>query len=265
MLIEPQQLYSRLDATDLLIVDVGDPSRYNKAHIPGAVRLDYEALIRREPPIMGLAPEPAELARQLGGIGVADDMEVVAYDSDGCGKASRLAWGLDWLGHSRCSVLDGGLQGWLASNLAVESDPVTPQPRSLEPRVRRPECLVEARWIVEQLNNPHVLLLDCRTHEEYTGEQALAERGGHIPGAVHLDWAALKDPEYAPALRSETEIRSMLAERGVTPQHEIVVYCQSHHRSSLMYVVLRAFGFPRLRAYAGSWSEWGNDPELPVK
>ena len=264
MLLTPQQLYQHSESENLLIVDVGDQSRYRQTHIPGAVQLDNELLIRRDPPVMGLAPEADDLARQLAAIGVADDVEVVAYDSDGCGKSSRLAWSLDWLGHPRHFVLDGGLQGWLANDLPISRQPVTAPPGNLDKLARCPDRLADAQWVLQRLNDPDVLLLDCRTREEYTGAQALAKRGGHIPGAQHLDWAQLKDPEYAPALRSAEQISAMLAERGITPDLEVVVYCQGHHRSSLMYVVLRNLGFPRVRGYAGSWSEWGNSPELPV-
>ncbi|MBK1725781.1 sulfurtransferase [Halorhodospira neutriphila] len=264
-IITPEELQRRSAAGGPLLVDLGDEARHRQAHLPGAVHLPFAALNRAEPPASGLVPDEAALAEALGGVGIDDGVEVVAYDSEGGGRASRLLWTLDLLGHPRHALLNGGLHAWLEAEGATESGAVAPQPRDYPARLRCPEYLAERQWLLERLDDPGVVLIDARSQAEYTGEDVRAQRGGHIPGAVHLDWRALMDADGAPALRPEAQLRELLEARGVTPEHEVVVHCQTHHRSSLTYVVLRHLGFPRVRGYAGSWSEWGNDPALPVR
>ncbi|MNC70444.1 Thiosulfate sulfurtransferase [compost metagenome] len=91
----------------------------------------------------------------------------------------------------------------------------------------------------------------------------LAARGGHIPGAVNLEWTDCQDRDRA--LRLREDLREMLAAHGITPEREIVTHCQTHRRSGFTYMAMRALGYPNLKAYAGSWSEWGNHPDTPVE
>ena len=90
-------------------------------------------------------------------------------------------------------------------------------------------------------------------------------RGGHIPGARNLNWLDTIDTSRNNRLKSSEELREMLNERGITPDKEIITYCQTHHRSSHSYAMLKSLGFPHIRGYAGSWSEWGNSIETPIE
>jgi 3-mercaptopyruvate sulfurtransferase SseA len=103
---------------------------------------------------------------------------------------------------------------------------------------------------------------DCRSAEEFRGQKSGSARAGHIPGAVHLDWLDLMD--RARALRLRTDLEALLAERGIDRGRDVVTHCQTHHRSGLSYLVARLLDFPRIRAYPGSWSEWGNRTDTPV-
>ena len=108
-------------------------------------------------------------------------------------------------------------------------------------------------------------LLDARTWEEYRGSRVLAQRGGHIPAAVHLNWLDTIDGGRQLRLKTDHELTVMLSQRGIAPDREIVVYCHTHHRSAHSWMMLRHLGYSRVRGYAGSWSEWGNDARTPIE
>jgi thiosulfate/3-mercaptopyruvate sulfurtransferase len=110
-----------------------------------------------------------------------------------------------------------------------------------------------------------VAIIDARSPAEYSGRDKRAERAGHIPGAVNLNWTTAMDQPRKLRLKQEEVLRQMLSDLGVTPDKEVIVYCQTHHRSSHTYIMLKALGYPNVKAYPGSWAEWGNSPETPIE
>ena len=110
-----------------------------------------------------------------------------------------------------------------------------------------------------------MVLLDTRTPAEFSGADRRAARGGHIPGAVNVDWTLTMDPDRHRALRPADELRALYAQAGVDPDAEVVAYCQTHHRSSHTFWVLRHLGYRRVRGYPGAWSDWGNRDDTPVE
>jgi thiosulfate/3-mercaptopyruvate sulfurtransferase len=265
IVIEPEQLQPLLNDPRLLLVDLSEPPNYQRHHLPGAVNLPFHTIIRAEPPAMGLLPDAAQLSAVLSAIGLTPDRHVVAYDSEGNGRASRLLWTLDTLGHSAFSLLDGGLAAWAAANGALESGAVTPTPSSYQARFLNPDAVADLDYIRSRLADPDMVVLDTRSAGEYSGADQRAARAGHIPGAVNLDWTSLMDPQRERRMLPEAVIRGLLEQRGVTPDKEIVLHCQTHHRSAHTYVLLKHLGYPHLRGYAGSWSEWGNREDTPVE
>lgn len=211
----------------------------------------------------GLLPDDAELSRVLSGIGLTPDRHVVAYDDEGGGKASRLLWTLDVLGHERFSLLDGGYRAWIDARLPLETTPVRAAQSAFE-AVAGENARGDRDYILARLGSPDFVLVDARTPEEYTGENRRAERGGHIPGAINFNWVDAMDRSRALRLRPGDQLLAEFTALGVTPDKEVVTYCHTHHRSSHTYIVLKSLGFGRLRGYPGSWSEWGNDPSTPV-
>lgn len=264
--IDANSLHQVLGRPRLKTVAVANAADFEAAHLPGALRLDYQALIGEAPPAAGPLPDPDRLAERLGAIGLARDDDVVAYDHGAGTDAARLLFSLDLLDHPRAALLDGGLAAWNAAGLPTESGAVMPKSADYHGRVidgrvaHRDE--IQARLDQVAADEKPLKLLDVRSPQEYAGTDLRSARGGHIPGAANLEWQAFKTDEDR--LRPREEVLQLLAERGITPDDEVVVYCQSHRRSAYAYWALKASGFDRVRAYPGSWSEWGNLDDTPI-
>lgn len=266
LLIEPEQLQPHLADSAILIVDLSDPMRYAVGHIPGAISMNYSELVRSAPPAMGLLPDAAHLSEVLARIGLTPERHVIAYDAEGNGRASRFLWTLAALGHEKASLLNGGICAWEAAGGPLETQPRLAS-RSVYQAcfVEPPTVIADRTYILERLGQPDVTLLDVRTPAEYAGLDVRAARGGHIPGAINFNWTDAMDPQRQYRLQPALILRQILDRRGVTLDKEVIVYCQTHHRSSHTYWVLRYLGYSKVRGYPGAWSEWGNDPGLPVE
>lgn len=232
LVIEPDALEPHLDNPELLIVDLCKPGLGMQFHIPGAVHLDYSKIIRVEKPVMGLLPDISTLNQVLSSIGFKDSRHIIAYDDEGGGKACRLLWTLAACGHDKLSLLNGGFLAWANEKHPVSRDIPSISPININLEYQNENVIADRDYILSQLDNADVKLLDARTAEEFSGVKRLAEKAGHIPGAANLDWAATMDQQDNLRFRPENELRKMLAEREVTPDKEIIVYCQSHHRSA---------------------------------
>jgi len=263
LIIDPTALQAA-KTSGLLIVDVGDAERYAREHIPGAIHLDYDRLIVKQPPAMGMMPDAGLLSLVFSELGLNDERQVVAYDDAGGGKAARLLYTLDCLGHPGWSYLDGGWAAWLADGGASESGENKPQSAAYQAHFRQPQRIVDAQKVLDASINPDNIILDCRSAGEYDGSDVRAARGGHIPNAVNLDWMQTKDPQREQRFHDLETLREQYADLGITPNKRVILHCQTHHRSAHSYVLLKALGFDDLAGYPGSWSEWGNNDNLPV-
>lgn len=264
LLLQSDELEQRLGDEGLLIVDLCNEESYLARHIPGAVHLDYAHIVAARPPAMGLLPDEQRLSRVLSTIGFSLDNHVVAYDAEGNGRASRFLWTLEVLGHEQFSLLDGGLKAWLAEGHPVKEGREIRQPRHFHGNYHR-DKVADKAYILAHLSDPDVMILDARSPAEYHGDHLRAQWGGHIPGAVNFEWTQAIDQEHNLRFKPIDELRSMLETLGVTPDKEIICHCQTHHRSAHTCMVLNHLGYPRVKGYPGSWSEWGNDPAAPIE
>ena len=264
LILEAEQLQTTLDNNDVVVIDLSQPTSYLQQHIPDAYFLDYSWITRAQNPVMGLLPELEQLNRVFSAFGITDTTHIVAYDDEGGGRACRLLWTLDTLGHSHYSLLNGGLQNWLNKKLPVSTDILWPTPANYSGKLNT-AVVADKQFILDSLNDEHTLILDCRSPMEYSGTKVFAARGGHIPGAVNMNWMDLIDTDNHLCLKSVNEIEQILQSKGVDKNKTIVTHCQTHHRSSHSYIVLKSLGYEKIKGYPGSWSEWGNDPNTPIE
>lgn len=262
-ILEPDQLEQALGRPDLVIIDLCRPEVHAKAHVPGARHLDYARVVQHLPPVMGLLPDEDQLADVLGGLGITPQSHVVAYDDEGGGKACRFLWTLDVLGHPHMSLLNGGLHAWANEGHKLSAERAAVQTAHYPVAFGSEHC-ADKDYIKSRLGAADFTLLDARSPAEYTGADARAERNGHIPGAANLEWTQALDKSRNLRLKPADELRRLLEALGITPGKEVVTYCHSHHRSALAYVVLKSLGYPRIKGYPGSWSDWGNSADTPI-
>jgi len=265
LLVEADVLQEHLGDSKLLLVDLTKAETYAKGHIPGAVYLDYATIVRMEKPIGGLLPDEMHLSVVLSNIGLTPNHHVVAYDDEGGGKAARLLWTLEAIGHQHYSLLNGGLHAWMNEGHPMEQQPVTPEATNYKAKHQTTcEAVVRRPFILEHLNDTQVALLDARSHAEYVGEKCYAARGGHIPGAINIEWTEFMDQSHNLRLKGITELRNMLEEKGFSSDKTVVAYCHTHHRSAHTWFVLKYLGY-HARGYEGSWSDWGNQTDTPIE
>lgn len=264
LLLEPNELAAHLDNPRLRVVDLSHPRIHAQAHVPGAVALDFRRLQLGTLPAPGLLPSLDSISQLLAQLGIDADTQVVACDDEGGGWAARLCWLLESVGHNHYSLLNGGIHAWLADSLPTEEGNQPAQATDARALQLNAATQVDCDWLLAHCQDADLRLWDARSAEEFSGERAYAQKAGHIPGAIHLEWTRLMDQTRQLRLKPQDTLRVELAELGLDDQHPIVTYCQTHHRSSLAWFVGRLLRLD-IRAYPGSWAEWGNHPDTPCE
>jgi len=269
VLVSPEQLKRELDSARVpLVIDARPAERFARGQIPTAVHLDLwgvSLIDTSEAPLRAFSWMIGHLCSLRG---VRPDRPVVVYDDRSSLPAARLFWLLEYLGHPDVRVLDGGAPAWSAAGFDLATDPAAPTPSEWH---GSPSADRVATWrdVLDRVNRAAAgradgaILLDTRSDAEFSGALVRAARGGAIPGAVHLEWTNNVRPDGR--FKSADELRAMYAAAGVTPDREVVTYCQGGYRAAHAYLALRLLGFPRVRNYTGSWKEWGDRLDLPIE
>ncbi|MEH6564983.1 MAG: rhodanese-like domain-containing protein [Halopseudomonas sp.] len=261
LLLEPEALVLPVNQQHYRLVDLCKADQYLAGHIPGAVHV-APGRITAPAPRPGLLPDMDALQSLFAELGHHRDLHYIVYDDEGGGWAGRFIWLLDSIGHAHYSYINGGLRAWQQAAMPLEQRPN--QVPASQPQLQvdlRPSLTLDE--LKADLHNPERVIWDARSPEEYRGEKILAAKGGHIPGAVNFEWTAGMDTERG--LRLRADLAQQLQALGITPDKQIVTHCQTHHRSGFTYLAAKVLGYPEVKAYAGSWSEWGNHPDTPVE
>ena len=264
ILVSTDWLAAHLRDPKLVILHVamlhaGEPKRL----VPGARVIDYHALTEDKPELPVELPAIAKLTETLRSAGVSNDSRVVLYGEGPPHLTARAFVTLDYLGHDRTSVLDGGLEAWLAEKRPLAEKAAAGVPGTFTPRPRE-DRFVSADWIKARLDDPKTTLIDARPVDEYTGKRdQRGLRGGHIPGAYNLFFMDLVTSSEMPRLKDLAYVKSRFAEAGATPGSTLVNYCFIGMRASYTYLVSRHLGYDA-RFYDPSWAEWGRRADLPA-
>ena len=268
LLVTPEELSGLIGqggATGPLILDMRPPEQYTEGHIPGAIHLDLWGLS-----LIDTDPAPLKafiwiIEHLLGTHGVQASTPVVVYDDQSGIRAARAFWFLEYFGHPSVRLLDGGFNFWIAEGLKVTRDAAPPPKSKSGEWTGSPQEHTIATWreVFNAVGKRDAVILDTRSDGEYSGTTIRARRGGAVPGAVHIEWTRnlTQDGDF----KTAAELRTMYSDAGVTPEREVITYCQGGYRAAHSYLALRLLGYPRVRTYLGSWKEWGDRDELPVE
>lgn len=268
LLLEAEQLAQYLSQEKfddkLLILDVCTAENYAKHHIPSALHIAPQSLQAGIPPVPGKLPSHAQLESLFSRVGLSSDKHVIVYDDEGGGWAGRLIWTLDVIGHKNYSYLNGGLHAWLNEGHPCETGENKGSSSDYKVTLdTKPIATIDD--ILSKLESDDFAVWDARSAEEFNGEKILAKRAGHIPGAVNIDWLELMDRERNMRLVDLDNLQQKLDNMGLSKNKEIVTHCQTHHRSGLTYLTMKILGYPNIKGYDGSWSEWGNREDTPIE
>jgi thiosulfate/3-mercaptopyruvate sulfurtransferase len=263
LLVTPEELSRELEPAQApLIIDLRPVENYCENHLPGAVHLDLFG-------ISSIDTDPAPLKaffwiieHLLASRGVSNDVPVVVYDDTSGIRAARAFWFLEFFGHPNARVLDGGYKAWVKRGLPVTQKAPKPTPAAWT-GLRDKDILAGWRDVKARLGRKDAVIVDTRSDGEYCGTNVRAARGGAVPGAVHLEWTNNLGSDGA--FKPLNDLRNMYEHAGITPDREIVTYCQGGYRAAHTYLALRLLGYPRVRNYIGSWKEWGDRVDLPIE
>lgn len=260
-LVSGETLTAELKQGKVRLIDAETGTDFARAHLPGAVNLPYLELEDAEENAKTGQPIFPQLgASKFAALGITPASNVVIYDG-GDGRAASAVWYiLRFLGHEKVRILDGGFRKWIKEGRSLTQETVKPAKATYVPKPRADWALKTA-----DLDPKRQLVLDARGLGEYAGKDTGgARQGGHIPGAKAFPWTQLTDATMS--FRSPAEIRKILGAAGISPDREIVTYCNPGiGRSTYLLAALTLAGYEKVKVYPGSWIEWASDPARPIE
>lgn len=266
VLVDADWVATRLSDPQIVLVDTNDAEQYSRFHLPGAVHVPYEALLKRVPrQSYATRLDDTALYKLLGSLGIRRTHHVVIYDDAGGLHAGRLFWELERIGHPRVSVLDGGLVAWVLQGRKVVNAPAARMPLTYTAAGSGRANEATLTDVKRAAGGDGPLLLDVRTQEEYVGD-VRQPRTGHAPGARLWPWEQAVDVTSGYTRADAATLRRSLASAGAADAKQpIIAYCRSGHRAAQTYLTLRSLGYENVRLYANSMLEYAADPSAVLK
>jgi thiosulfate/3-mercaptopyruvate sulfurtransferase len=258
-LVDTQWVVDHLDDADVRLLDVSSSHEvFEQGHLPGAQFVDWQTdLTNPDDPVRGQILSQQNLSDLMSRLGVEPDDTVVFYDETSNLFAARAYWVLKYYQHPDVRVYNGGSKKWTADGQTLTKDVAVVEPSQYTADDADPEIRTTWQYVVEHIDDPSTLLCDARSPSEYNGTDVRSARGGHVPGAINVEWSEAVDADGT--FRSAEALTDLYSEAGFTPDKEIITYCQTGVRGAHTWFVLsELLGYPSVRTYDGSWEEYGN-------
>jgi thiosulfate/3-mercaptopyruvate sulfurtransferase len=253
----------------LIEVDV-DTKAYETGHIAGAVGWNWR--VDTQDPLRRNVPSQAQLEALLGKAGVKPDTTVLLYGDNNNWFAAFALWLLKYYGHDQVKLINGGRAKWIAEGRDLTTDVPSYAATTYQAKAPHKDLRALRDYVLEHVEKPGAVLVDVRSPKEYSGEllapenlpQEGAQRGGHIAGAINIPWAQAVREDAT--FKSADELKALYSGKGVTPDKDVIAYCRIGERSAHTWFVLKyLLGYPNVRNYDGSWTEYGSLIDVPIE
>ena len=265
VLVDTEWIEAHAADPSLRVLEVGgNANAFGEGHLPGAAFVSMRSLSNPDDPIGGQIATAAQVSAALSNMGLGRDQTVVLYDRRNNLQAARAYWVLKYYQHADVRIYNGGTPKWTEDGQVMSTVMVEYEPSDYQAGPPDPEIRTTWQYVVDHTDDPATLFCDTRGPEEHLGRDVRAERGGHIPGSINVEWTAAVNANGT--FKSSEELAALYGEAGFTPDKQIITYCQSGVRGAHTWFVLsELLGYPSVRNYDGSWVEYGNNPESPVE
>jgi thiosulfate/3-mercaptopyruvate sulfurtransferase len=269
-LVETEWVAAHVGDSSLRLVEVDvDPSAYATGHLPGAIGWNWQTDLQRRP--MRDIPTKEEWERLLGASGIANDSRVILYGDNNNWFAAFALWLFRLYGHDDVCLMNGGRRKWLNEGRETTLEVPQSTPTTYHVTAENPRIRAFRDDVAKTIGQTGTGLVDVRSPKEYSDEllapenlpQEGAQRGGHVPGAQNIPWAtAVADNG---AFKPIDELRAIYGGKGITADNPTIAYCRIGERSAHTWFVLtELLGYPNVRNYDGSWTEWGSLIGAPI-
>ena len=272
VLVSTQWVHEHINDPKVRIAEVDyDPTaNYQLGHIPGAVLFDWRKDLND--PVQRDIPSKKQIEGLFSRNGISNDTKIGLYGDFNNWFAAYAFWDLQYYGIKNVVLVNGGRKRWIDEDKPLSKDVPHYSPTSFKASNPDESVRVYLRQVLDLYNKPNIKLVDVRSPKEFSGEILAppeyptehAQRGGHIPGAVNIPWsqAVAADGTF----KTYDEIKKLYEGQGVTSDKDIIAYCRIGERSSFTWFVLKyLLGYPKVRNYDGSWTEWGNLVRNPIE
>jgi len=270
-LVETDWVADHLNDPNVRIIESDeDPLLYAIGHIPGAAQVDWFTTLQH--PLRRDFVSQAQFEEVASMLGITNDMAVVFYGDKSNWFACYALWVFQYYGHQNVKIMNGGRAKWEQEKRPLVKE--VPAFASTAYKAKAADASIRAfRNDVFKQMEAKKPMVDVRSPKEYSGElmhmpnypQEGATRGGHIPGAVSIPWATAVN-EADSTFKTAAELKSLFEDKDIKPDGDIIAYCRIGERSSLTWFVLKyLLGYPTVKNYDGSWTEWGNLVDAPIE